>query len=225
MQKEPSFHHFHVQHFCPLAQALDQLGDRWAFLVVRDLRRGPLRFTDLLHYMVGITPKRLTVQLRTLEAEGIIERDREEGRREVWYCLTEKGRALMPVIEALATWSLEYVIRKPEPGETVYPDHMMPLLGKLLNKYGTLLPHPVKWAFRFGERQVYTISFNGEQWDVAQTEAPDADVHIETTPETWATWVVSPTEERQRLLDAMRVSGEPSRVSELFAINWIGKQP
>src|SRR6516165_9546129 len=104
MQKEASFHHFHVQHFCPIALALEGLGDRWSFLIVRDLMRGPQRFSDLQRFLAGITPKRLTVNLRTLEAEGIIEREREEGRREVWYRLTEKGKDLGPVIEALKVW-------------------------------------------------------------------------------------------------------------------------
>jgi DNA-binding HxlR family transcriptional regulator len=39
MQNEPSFHHFQVQHFCPVAQALEQVGDRWSWLIVRDLMR------------------------------------------------------------------------------------------------------------------------------------------------------------------------------------------
>ena len=68
MQNEPSFHHFHVQHFCPVAQALERVGDRWSLLIVRDLMRGPQRFTDLQRYLAGITPKRLTVSLRTLES-------------------------------------------------------------------------------------------------------------------------------------------------------------
>ena len=96
MQNEPSFHHFQVQHFCPVAQALERVGDRWSFLIVRDLMRGPQRFTDLQRYMAGITPKRLTVNLRTLESEGLIEREREPGRREVWYRLTEKGQGFVP---------------------------------------------------------------------------------------------------------------------------------
>ena len=95
MQTEPSFHHFHVQHYCPVAQTLERLGDRWSWLIVRDLMRGPQRFTDLQRYLAGITPKRLTVNLRALESEGIVEREREPGRREVWYRLTAKGQGLV----------------------------------------------------------------------------------------------------------------------------------
>jgi DNA-binding HxlR family transcriptional regulator len=221
MQTEPSFHHFHVQHFCPLAQALEHIGDRWSFLIVRDLLRGPQRFTDLQRYLAGITPKRLTANLRTLESEGIIEREREPGRREVWYRLTVKGAGLKPVIRALTDWSIEYAIRLPLPGEMVYPEHMMDVMNSSLNRRGLRLPQPVKWTLCFGEKRVFTISFDGEQWEVSPTDVSDADVRIETTPETWATFVLSSQqEERQRLSDMMHITGERSSVDELLAINW-----
>src|SRR5258708_39998038 len=97
MPNEPSFHHFHVQHYCPVAQTLERLGDRWSFLIVRDLMRGPQRFSALQRYLSGITPKRLTVQLRALEAEGIVERaraGREDDRREVWYRVPATGKGV-----------------------------------------------------------------------------------------------------------------------------------
>jgi DNA-binding HxlR family transcriptional regulator len=226
MQTEPSFHHFHVQHYCPVAQALERIGDRWSFLIVRDLMRGPKRFTDLQRFLAGITPKRLTVNLRALESEGIVEREREPGRREVWYRLTAKGQGLVPVIEALRRWSLEYNLRLPMPGETVFPEHMMGMVSFSLNRRGVRLPQPVTWTLGFGPRGVFTLRFDGEQWFAQPTDVPDADVCIETTPETWAALVLSRSqEERQRLLSAMRISGEQSRVNELLAITWIEQQP
>jgi len=226
MQTEPSFHHFPVQHFCPVAQALERVGDRWSWLIVRDLMRGPQRFTDLQRYLAGITPKRLTVNLRALESEGIIEREREEGRREVWYRLTAKGQGLVPVIEALRRWSIEYNPRLPLPGETVHPEHMMGLLSSSLNRRGVRLPQPVTWTIWFGPTSVFTLRFDGEQWSAQPTDTPDADVRIETAPQTWAAFGLSSTqEERQRLLSTMRVRGEPSRVNEMLATTWIEQQP
>jgi DNA-binding HxlR family transcriptional regulator len=226
MQTEPSFHHFHVQHFCPVAQALERLGDRWSFLIVRDLIRGPKRFTDLQRFLAGITPKRLTVSLRTLESEGIVEREHEPGRREVWYRLTAKGQGLVPVIDALRRWSIEYNLRQPLPGETVYPEHMMGMVSFSLNQRGVRLPQPVTWTLGFGATSVFTLRFDGDQWSAQPTDIPDADVRIETTPETWAALVLSRSrEERQRLLSAMRIRGEQARVNELLAINWIEEQP
>jgi len=225
MQTAPSFHHFHVQHFCPVAQALEQVGDRWSFLIVRDLMRGPKRFTDLQRFLAGITPKRLTVNLRTLESEGIVERESEPGRREVWYRLTAKGQGLVPVIEALRRWSIEYNLRQPLPGETVYPEHMMGMVSFSLNQCGVRLPQPVSWTLDFGPTSVFTLHFDGDQWSVQPAGVADADVYIETIPATWAAFILSRShEERQRLLSAMRIIGEQARVNELLAITWIEKQ-
>ena len=225
MQTEPSFHHFHVQHFCPVAQALERIGDRWSFLIVRDLMRGPQRFTDLQRYLAGITPKRLTVNLRALESEGIVEREREPGRREVWYRLTAKGQGLVPVIEALKRWNMEYNLRMPLPGETVYPEHMMGVVRFSLNRRGVRLPEPVTWTLSFGPTSVFTLRFDGDQWSIEPTDVPEADVRIETTPQAWAAFVLSGSQqERQRLLEAMRVNGEQARVNDLLAITWI-EQP
>jgi DNA-binding HxlR family transcriptional regulator len=225
MQTEPSFHHFHVQHFCPVAQALERIGDRWSFLIVRDLMRGPQRFTDLQRYVAGITPKRLTVNLRALESEGIVEREREPGRREVWYRLTAKGQGLVPVIEALKRWNMEYNLRMPLPGETVYPEHMMGVVRFSLNRRGVRLPEPVTWTLSFGPTSVFTLRFDGDQWSIEPTDVPEADVRIETTPQAWAAFVLSGSQqERQRLLEAMRVNGEQARVNDLLAITWI-EQP
>src|SRR5260370_31730282 len=127
MPNEPSFHHFHVQHYCPLSETLEGLGDRWSFLIVRDVMGGPQRFTDLQRSLAGITPKRLTSQLRALESEGIVERERDEGRREVWYHLTAKGKGLVAAIEPLTIWGLEDTMRAPLAGETVNPEQIMPL--------------------------------------------------------------------------------------------------
>jgi hypothetical protein len=72
---------------------------------------------------------------------------------------------------------------------------------------------------------VFTLRFNGDQWEVSQTDVPNADVRIETTPQAWAAFVLSRSqEERQRLLSAMRVNGEQERVNDLLAITWIERQ-
>jgi DNA-binding HxlR family transcriptional regulator len=92
-------------HFCPVARSLEVIGEKWSLLIVRDLLRGPQRFTDLLRGLNNITPKWLTLRLRELESAGIVERDQEPGRKEVRYRLTEKGAQLGP-IAALNVWGV-----------------------------------------------------------------------------------------------------------------------
>jgi DNA-binding HxlR family transcriptional regulator len=220
MQNETAFHHFHVQHFCPAAMSLEQMGDRWSFLIVRSLLPGPQRFTDLQHYLAGITPKRLTVHLRALEAEGMITREREEGRREVWYRLTAKGQDFAPVIRALTLWGVKHAMRAPLPGEMVYPERMMGISGIYFSACGPRLAQPVRWTVRLSAKVVFTLTFDGEQWSVEPEDVPDADATIETSPETWATFLASPPDERRRLLETMHITGAPARVDELLAIDW-----
>jgi DNA-binding HxlR family transcriptional regulator len=105
-------------HFCMRAKALDQVGDRWTMLVVRDLAGGPKRFTDLMDRLGGTTPKTLTQRLRDLEDGGLAEVDRDTGRREVWYRLTLAGRDLLPALEELMLWGPRHVA---EPGRVSPP--------------------------------------------------------------------------------------------------------
>ena len=121
-------------HFCVLARALEQVGDRWTLLVVRDLLGTPRRFTDLMALLGGITPKTLSQRLRELQEAGIVEVDRQPGRREVWYRLSPAGEDLAPVVEGLFLWGLRHAGRPPVPGETVHAEHLLKALQIVLDQ-------------------------------------------------------------------------------------------
>ena len=89
--------------FCPIAQALDVVGDRWTLLIVRELSGGARRFTDLRDALPGCAANLLTERLRDLESEGLIAREElpAPAARTV-YVLTDSGRELRPVLSALA---------------------------------------------------------------------------------------------------------------------------
>jgi DNA-binding HxlR family transcriptional regulator len=92
---------------CPVARTLDVVGDRWAMLVVRDLRLGPKRFSDLAAGLPGIAPTVLTQRLRDLAAHGVVERrELAPPAAAAVYALTPRGRDLEPVFQALATWGM-----------------------------------------------------------------------------------------------------------------------
>ncbi len=83
-------------HFCPVARSLEVIGEKWSLLIVRDLLRGPQRFTDLLRGLNNITPKWLTLRLRELESAGIVEPGRGPGRGEARHPLAEQGAHRRP---------------------------------------------------------------------------------------------------------------------------------
>jgi DNA-binding HxlR family transcriptional regulator len=92
---------------CPVARALDVLGERWALLVVRELRLGPRRYSDLAAHLPGLGPTVLAARLRELERSGVVRRETlpPPGAAKV-YALTEWGAELEPVFAALARWGM-----------------------------------------------------------------------------------------------------------------------
>ena len=90
---------------CPVRRSLDVVGSKWTLLIIRDLLAEPRRFGELLITLGEVSPKVLTERLRALEGDGILTRTVfPEMPLRVEYALTDRGRALHPVIDALATW-------------------------------------------------------------------------------------------------------------------------
>jgi len=99
------------EQFCGLAKALDVVGERWTMLVIRNLLLGPLRYSDLLRGLPGITTNLLAKRLREMEEHGLIERVRTAGEGGQAYRLTEIGRALEPAVHALGGWGFRWMRR------------------------------------------------------------------------------------------------------------------
>ena len=100
---------------CPIAQALDIVGDRWTLLIVRDLFLGQRRFSELLASLPGIPPRLLSARLKRLEQHRLIERViHSEYPLRAEYRLTDEGRSLAPVLEAMLKWGLEHCFSGPE---------------------------------------------------------------------------------------------------------------
>lgn len=88
----------------PVAGALAMVGPKWSLLIVRDLIPGPRRFTQIQRSLHA-DPKVITARLRELESAGILSRTTyAEVPPRVEYALTERGRALEPVVDALRRW-------------------------------------------------------------------------------------------------------------------------
>ncbi len=85
---------------CPIARALDIVGDRWSLLILRELHAGPARFSDLQTGLPGLAANLLTTRLNDLSADGLIERE-VPGRRSA-YRLTERGTATRAILLELA---------------------------------------------------------------------------------------------------------------------------
>ena len=96
---------------CPVRDVLSRLGDKWSMLVLVTLNaNGTMRFGDIHKIIDDISQRMLTVTLRTLEADGLVERKAyAEVPPRVEYCLTEMGHSLIPHVEALVGWALDHM--------------------------------------------------------------------------------------------------------------------
>ena len=97
------------------------VGERWALLVVREIAMGSTRFTDIVRG-TGAPRDRIAARLKALEGPGSIGRTAYQGRPERFdYHLTESGRALLPVLDALLAWGDEHAVAPDDPDRTDRP--------------------------------------------------------------------------------------------------------
>jgi DNA-binding HxlR family transcriptional regulator len=100
---------------CPIAAALELVGERWALLVVREIALGATRFGDIVAG-TGAPRDRIAARLKALEAAGIVTRTPyREGPVRYEYRLTESGVDLIPVLDALLDWGKHYAVAPDDP--------------------------------------------------------------------------------------------------------------
>jgi len=113
---------------CPIDNTFKIIGKKFTVHILRNMTRlGQTRFNEFLGSIEGINPKTLSARLREMEKNGIIERRIYPGMPvKIEYSITQKGRALKPVLEAMAAYSMQYFAKdvfkdgKPHPLKEVY---------------------------------------------------------------------------------------------------------
>jgi DNA-binding HxlR family transcriptional regulator len=191
--------------YCAVAKALDVLGDRWALLIVRELLFAPLRYSDLQAALPGIATDMLASRLRELEASGVIARGLDDPRQ---YELTDRGRALRPVLEALAVWGLGELTKRTRDEAFDARWMALPLSGMLRPDRATGVMLSIKLVVDGDE-----VAIRVHDGQVSFTHPDDpADVTIEGPADALVAAVTTPGTRAQRL----RVDGERRQVDELL---------
>ena len=99
-----------VDESCPVCRTADIVCGKWTLLLVRELSEGCSRFCELERSLAGISPRTLSLRLRALEEEGIVARSTYPAvPPRVDYALTEKGLALVPIIDSMRTYGAEWL--------------------------------------------------------------------------------------------------------------------
>ncbi len=106
---------------CPIRYAMSQFGDKWSFLIIRDLMfRGRKSYNEFLDAGEGISTNILASRLADLEQNGIVSKRRDTLKRSKYiYRLTEKGTELMPIMLAMIDWSEKYDSHTEVPAEFI----------------------------------------------------------------------------------------------------------
>ena len=94
---------------CPVATSVSLIGDKWKLLIIRNLKSRTLRFNELQRDLDGISQKVITETLRQMIDDGLVYRnDYHENPPRVDYGLTDLGKEMMPIIDALADFGIYY---------------------------------------------------------------------------------------------------------------------
>jgi DNA-binding HxlR family transcriptional regulator len=173
---------------CPLARALDVVGERWALLVVRELRFGPRRFSDLRRALPGASTNMLTDRLRELAEHGVVSQRRLPApAASVVYELTEDGRALMPALEALGAWGAR--LPRPSAGPTLSAVSVLWFIRGCLRAR----PTPPADIYRVElDDGVWTVRTVSGRTEVESGETAPADAGLRTDPVTLGALIDDP---------------------------------
>jgi len=188
--------------YCPVAHALDLVGERWSLLVVRELLEGgPLRYSDLHARLEGCGTNILAARLKTLESGGVVRRRQLDPPAASWvYELTEYGRALRDVLHVLAHWGARSL------GPPTSADDLEP--GWLSGALRVAIPTTCGDAaieFRIGDE---IASLAGRDVVEAPLETPDA--IVTGNPQGFFALLVD------RDLDAISIDGDAAAVRRVL---------
>jgi DNA-binding HxlR family transcriptional regulator len=189
------------EQYCPMAHALDLVGDRWALLVIRELMHGPKRYTDLVDHLPGIGTNILAARLRDLERNGVVtRRTLPPPAASKVYELSEYGRELRPAMHELAMWGARSL------GPPTDKDELFE--GWLSNAMDiALAPLAPSGRFEFRAGAEIASLVDGE---VVDGPVADPDVRVEGDPEGIYSLFVD------RCLDGVTIQGDQALLDALL---------
>lgn len=191
------------EQYCPMAHALDLVGDRWALLVIRELMHGPKRYTDLVDRLPGIGTNILATRLRDLEGNGIVARRvLPPPAASKVYELTDYGRGLRSAMRELALWGARS-LGPPTAQEELFDGW----LGNAMDTVIAALAPPGRFEFRVGTEVASLV--DGE---VVDGPIDDPQVVVEGDAQGIYSLFVD------RCLDLVTVTGDQELLAKLIEV-------
>ena len=203
--------------YCPVAHALSLVGERWALLIVRELLRGPKRYTDIVHGLPGIPTNILAARLKDLEGCGVIQKRKLPPPAACnVYELTEYGEGLEEPVYALARWGARS-LGPPKPEDELYDDWGLNALRAVF--------HPEEaaglnatYVLRVDD-DVFTARIVDGRLEPIVGEEPGADLVVETDKETFFYLCAGELSPREAVkAGKLRYEGPKAAVERYFRI-------
>ena len=203
--------------YCPVAHSLELVGERWSLLIVRDLLKGPKRYSDLLAGLPGLGTNILAARLKELEEGGVIRKGKLPPPANVnVYELTEYGADLEEVIQALGRWGFRSL--GPPPADCPMPE------GWLVQGSRTLFDPKLagdleeRYEVRCGD-EIATIRIAGGTLEADPGGSTDVDAVIELDPGTLFALASGEMEPKDAIAHgAARVQGDPDALGRFISV-------
>jgi DNA-binding HxlR family transcriptional regulator len=181
--------------FCPIARALDYIGERWTLVLVRHLLTGPRGFQEL-RQRTGIGPRVLATRLRQLTERGLV-RDVPVGNRSL-YGLTELGQTLEPIVRSIARWWVGHAMEATGPFSETSAASVVEALPFLLREdraKGASITYEIRLTGKGGG--VWTVRIeDGSCW-VREQFAERADVRYTADARDWCAVAIGLMDDRE----------------------------
>ncbi len=204
--------------FCPVARALDWIGERWTLVLVRHLCGGARGFQELRRRS-GIAPRVLSTRLRQLQARGFVESVEVEGRS--LYALTARGRTLEPLIREIARWWVLHEMKVAGPFSDTAASSVVEALPFLLREErakGVAIAYELRLTGSGGG--VWTVEIADGACRVREGFAERADVRYTADARDWCRLALGLMDDRE----AVR-SGRLTKDGERGSLAWYFHQP
>jgi DNA-binding HxlR family transcriptional regulator len=206
--------------FCPISRGAEVFATRWTPLIIRNMLLGARTFTEIREGVPGISKTLLSERLRVLERYGVIERT-PIGERRTAYDLTESGRGLAPVCEALGRWGEQWI----DLGPRHFDSHIvLESLAKQLTP-DDLPDRQTAIRFDLGGRpreRIWLLCALGRAEVCARPPLPEDDLVLDTRPEWLARWHMGELSIGEGLHRGVMTTEGPQRLVRMLG-RWGGR--
>jgi DNA-binding HxlR family transcriptional regulator len=203
--------------YCPVAHSLELVGERWSLLIVRDLLKGPKRYSDLIHGLPGLGTNILAARLKELEEGGVIRKSKLPPPANVAvYELTEYGADLEEVIQALGRWGFRSL--GPPPADCPMPEGWLVQGSRTMfdpSRAGDLVE---TYEVRCGD-EIATIRIQNGRIESDPGGCDDVDAVIELDPGTLFALASGEMKPKDAIMHGLaRVKGDPKALGRFISV-------